>query len=149
MSSQFDFLDKHYCATESVQVAAQAVFERYGPYPRARTAVAVYAIDWQAWTDTIADVVRAYAQRGAASRAGTATLDASGKEWRIVLTGMRYVSAGRYSQGGGATYRVNEYRDGTVQLKASAVGNPPQLGEVTHFEHLSGTLVGPVELSQQ
>lgn len=148
MSSQFEFLDKHYCATDQSQVAAQVVFERHGPFPRARTAVVVYAIDWNEWTEAIAQVVRAYSDRGAGSRAGTAVLDVNAKQWRIVLTGMRFVSAGRYSQGSGTAYRVNEYRDGTIQLKASAVGHPPQLGEIVHFEHLSGTLVGPVELPQ-
>lgn len=148
MNPQFEFLGKHYCATEHAQVAAQSALERYGPFPRARTAVIVYAIDWNVWTESIAQVVRAYSDRGAGSRAGTAVLDANAKQWRIVLTGMRFVSAGRYSQGSGTVYRVNEYRDGTIQVKASAVGHPPQLGEVLHFEHLSGTLVGPVELPQ-
>ncbi len=148
MSSQFEYLDKHHCATELPQVAAQAALQRYGPFPRTRTAVVVYAIDWQTWTESIAQVVRAYSDRSAGSSAGTATLDAGKREWRIVLTGMRYVSAGRFSQGSGTAYRVNEYRDGAVQVTASAVGNPPQLGEVVRFEHLHGTLVGPVELAQ-
>ena len=149
MSSQFEFLDKHHCATDSAQVAAQTAFERYGPFPRTRTAVVVYAIDWQAWTESIAQVVRAYSERSAGSAAGMATLDAGKRQWRIVLTDMRFVSAGRYSQGSGTIYRVNEYRDGAVQVTATAIGNPPQLGEVVHFEHLFGTLVGPVELPPQ
>ena len=146
MNSQFEFLNKHHCATDLAQVAAQAALERYGHYPRMRTAVVVYAVDWTLWTESIAQAVRAYSDRNAHSPGAQAMLDPNGQQWRITLTGLRYVSAGRISDGGGTVYRVHDYRDASAQVTANAVGHPPQLGEVVRFEQMFGTLAGPVEL---
>ncbi|MEG3791731.1 hypothetical protein V1318_16555 [Lysobacter sp. CCNWLW3] len=150
MSASFNYLEKHYCATDSAQIAAQLLLERYSLNPRPRSSAVVYATDWNAWTASIANAVRAYSDPSVASPNAVAKLNDRVGHWNIFLSGLRYVHATRLMESGRSVYRIDDYHNGTVEVVARVLpGTPLQMGDVLWFQTVLSPLQGPVDLPPQ
>lgn len=145
MANQFEFLDKHFDPTDIPEVAAQAAYERFGNYPNARTSTVIFNISLNALTDAIKHAVLNYTNGGVYDTSAFATLSADGSQWNIVVTGLQYVNATRTLVHGRAEYEINEYNNGSVFIKAEALG-AQLLGEVVHLDTGFGTWVQQVQL---
>jgi hypothetical protein len=145
MANQFEFLDKHFDPTDIPEVAAQTAFERFGNYPNARTSTVIFNVSWNALTDAIKHAVLNFNNGGVYDSSAFATLSADGNQWNIVLTGLQYVNATRTIVRGRPEYEINEYNNGSVFLKAEALG-AQLLGEVVHLDTGFGTWVQQIQL---
>ncbi|MGN7915914.1 hypothetical protein [Lysobacter sp. ESA13C] len=145
MANQFEFLDKHFEPTDLPEIAAQAAYERFGNYPNARTSTVIFNVNWSALTDAIKHAVLNYTNGGVYDSSAFATLNANGNQWNIVVTGLQYVNASRTIVRGRPEYEINEYNNGSVFIKAEALG-AQLLGEIVHLDTGFGTWVQQVQL---
>jgi hypothetical protein len=150
MPSEFDFLDKHFYATEDVDLAAQGARDRFKDYPGARTSTVIYNMDWEILVERInrAVINFGYGAIFPASGAFAYLGDyQGGQQWNIVLTGLDYVNAAMKVVGMGTEYTVSSYTRGPIVVNALAVGqNPPMLGEIVHLQAAMGDFVADIPL---
>lgn len=145
MPNQFEFLDKHYDPTDIPEVAAQTAYERFGNYPNARMSTVIFGVGWTALTDAIKHAVLNYVNGGIYNSSAYATLDSDRNQWNIVLTGLQFVNATRTLVRGRPEYQIDEYNNGSVFIKAEAIGGQV-LGEVVHLDTGFGTWVQEIQL---
>jgi hypothetical protein len=145
VANQFEFLDKHFDPTDIPEVAAQTAYERFGNYPNARVSTVIFGIGWTVLTDSIKHAVLNYVNGGVYGNSAYATLDMDRSQWNIVLTGLQFVNATRVVVRGRAEYQIDEYNNGSVFVKAEALGGQ-LLGDIVHLETGFGTWVQEVKL---
>ncbi|MGH8081313.1 MAG: hypothetical protein ACREP7_12115 [Lysobacter sp.] len=145
MPNQFEFLDKHFDPTDIPEVAAQAAYERFGNYPNARVSTVIFGLSWSALTDSIKHAVLNYLNGGVYNGSAYATLDLGRNQWNIVITGLQFVNASRTVVRGRSEYEISEYNNGSVFIKAEAIGGQ-LLGEVVHLDTGFGTWVQDIKL---
>lgn len=145
MANQFDFLDKHFDPTDIPEIAAQTAFERFGNYPNARFSTVIFGIEWTTLVNAIKHAVLNYSNGGVYNASAYATLDNNGTQWAIVLTGLQFVNASRTLVHGRPQYEIDEYNNGSVFLKAEALGGQ-LLGDIVHLDTGFGTWVKEIKL---
>lgn len=145
MANQFEFLDKHFDPTDLPEIAAQTAYERFTLYPNARFSTVIFGIEWTTLVNSIKHAVLNYCNGGVYNASTYATLDNNGTQWAIVLTGLQFVNASRTMENGRPRYEIDEYNNGSVFIKAEALGGQ-MLGDIVHLDTGFGTWVKQIKL---
>lgn len=145
MANELEFLDKHYDPTDIPEVAAQTAYERFGNYPNAHTSTVIFDIPRATLISSINQAVLTYVNGGVPSGPAAATLSPDGRQWNIVVTGLRFVNVTRTMVEGRPEYTIAEYSNGSVFLNAEAIGGQ-LLGDIVHLSTGFGNWVQNVEL---